>query len=123
MRFERYATVAGWEKEASATQLSLLLSGRALEVYSRLSQDEAMDYERLKLALLKRYDFTEFGYCTRFRDAKPEGQESPGQFIVRLKNYLIKWEKLAKVEKSFDGVVQLMVREQFTNACLNELLV
>ena len=34
--------------------------GRALEVFSRLSQDEAMDYERLKLALLKRYDFTEF---------------------------------------------------------------
>ena len=73
MRFERYATVAGWKKEAWATQLSPLLSGRALEVYSRWSQEEVMDYERLKLALLKRYDFTEFGYLRRFRDAKPEG--------------------------------------------------
>ena len=99
------------------TQLSLLLSGRALEVYSRLSQDEAMDYERLKLALLKRYDFTEFEYRTRFRDVKPEGQESLGKFIVRLKNYLTKWVKSAKVEESFDGVVELMVLEQFTNAC------
>ena len=54
LQFERYATVAGWEKEAWATQLSPLLTGRALEVYSRLSQDEAMDYERLKLASLKR---------------------------------------------------------------------
>ena len=81
LRFERYATVAGWEKEAWATQLSPMLLGRALEVYPRLSRDEAMDYERLKLALLKRYDFTEFGY-RRFRDAKPDGQESPGQFIV-----------------------------------------
>ena len=62
LRFERYATVAGWEKEAWSTQLSPLLSGHALEVYLRLSQDEAMDYERLKVALLKRYDFTEFGY-------------------------------------------------------------
>ena len=104
LRFERYATVAGWGKEAWATQLSPLLSGRALEVYSRLSQEEAMDYEPLKLALLKRYDFTEFGYRRRFRDEKPEGQESPGQFIVRLKNYLTKWIKLAKVEESFDGV-------------------
>ena len=100
-----------------------MLSGRALEVYSRLSQDEAMDYERLKLALLKRYDFTEFGYRRRFRDAKPEGQESPGQFIVRLKNYLTKWVKLAKVEESFDRLVELMVREQFTNDCLKELSV
>ena len=77
----------------------------------------------MKLALLKRYDFTEFGYRRRFRDAKPEGQESPDQFIVRLKNYLTKWVKLAKVEESFDGVVELMVREQFTNACPKELSV
>ena len=122
-RFDRYATVAGWEKEAWTIRLSPLLSGRALEVYYRLSQDEAMDYERLKLALLKRYDFTKFGYRRRFRDAKPEGQESPGQFIVRLKNYFTKWVKLAKVEESFDGVVELMVREQFTKACPKELSV
>ena len=123
LRFERYSSVAGWEKEAWAIQLSPLLSGRALEVYSRLSQDEAMDYERLKLALLKRYDFTEFRYRRRFRDAKPEGKEKPGQFIVRLKNYLTKWVKLAKVEESFDGMVELMGREQFTNACPKELSV
>ena len=123
VRFERYVTVVGWEKEAWATHQSLLLSGRALEVYLRLSQDKAMDCECLKLALLKRYIFTELGYHRRVRDAKPEGQESPGQFVVRLKNYLTTWVKLAKVEKSFDGEVQLMVPEQFTNACLKELLV
>ena len=44
LRFERYATVGSREKEEWATQLSPLLSGRALEVYSRLSQDKAMDY-------------------------------------------------------------------------------
>ena len=82
LRFERYATVAGWEKEAWATQLTPLLSGSALEVYSRLLHDKAMDYERIELALLKRYNFTEFGYCRRFRDAEPEGQENPGQFVV-----------------------------------------
>ena len=82
-----------------------------------------MDYERLKLVLLKRYNFAEFGYCRRFCDAKPEGQESPGQCIVRLKNYLTKWVKLTKVEEFFDGVVELMVQEQFTNACPKELSV
>ena len=109
LRFEKYATVAGWDKEAWATQLSPLLSGWVLEVYSRLSPDKAMDYERLKLALLKKYDLTEFGYRRRFRDVKPEGQESPGQFIVRLKIFLTNWVKLAKVEEAFDGVVELMV--------------
>ena len=82
-----------------------------------------MDYERLNLALLKRYDFTEFGYRRRFCNAKPEGQESPGQFIVRLKNYITKWVKLYKVKESFGGVVELMVRNQFTNVCPKELSV
>ena len=94
-----------------------------LQLQAGKRKDEAMEHERLKLALLKRYYFTEFGYRRRFRDAKPEGQESPDQFIVRLMNYLTKWVKLAKVEESFDGVVEIMVQEQFTNACLKELSV
>ena len=47
----------------------------------------------------------------------------PGQFIVRLKNYLCKWIELSEVTKSFEGVVDLIVREQFCNACSKELSV
>ena len=117
LRFERYATVALWEKDSWATQLSPLLSGLVLEVYSRLSQEDAMSYDRLELALLKRYDFTDFGYRKRFREAKPEGQGSPGQFMVPLKNTsLNRWS--CQKWKS-----RLMVREQFTNACSKDLSV
>ena len=70
---------------------------------------------------MKRYDFTDFGYRKRFREAKPEGQESPGQFMVRLQIYFTKWIELSKVEKSFDGAVELTVREQFANACFKDL--
>ena len=62
LRFERYTGVAGWEKQIWATQLSALLSGRALEVYSRLSQEDAMEYNVLKVVLLTRYNFIENGY-------------------------------------------------------------
>ena len=64
--------------------LSALLSGRALEVYWRLSEEAAQDYDRVKLALMKRYDLTEDGYRRKFRASKPEVDESPEQFIVRL---------------------------------------
>ena len=123
LRFERYATVAEWNRDSWATHLSALLSGNALDVYSRLSQEEALCYDRLKTALLNRYNYTEHGYKQRFREAKPEGFETPGQFIVRLKNYLCKWIELSEVTKSFEGVVDLMVREQFGNACSKELSV
>ena len=77
LRFERYATVAGWERSDWATCLYPLLSGRALDVYSGLSDEQARDYDKLQKALLQRYDFTEQSYRERFRGAKPEGQESP----------------------------------------------
>ena len=121
LRFERYASVAKWNRSTWATQLSPLLTGKTVEVYNRLSPEEAMDYERLKVALLERYDFTERGYREKFRKARPEGHESPSQFIFRLKNYFPKWVELAEVEQTFRGVVDLIVREQFTSSCSKDL--
>ena len=66
LRFERYASMAEWNRSTWVTQLSPLLSGKAVEVYNRLSPEEAMDYERLKVALLERYDFSERGYPENF---------------------------------------------------------
>ena len=51
LRFERYANVAKWNRSSWATQLRPLFSGKAVEVYNRLSPEEAMDNERLKVAL------------------------------------------------------------------------
>ena len=42
-RFERFADTAKWHRSGWASKLSALLSGRALEVYSRLSEEAARD--------------------------------------------------------------------------------
>ena len=60
-RFERFAISAGWEKSNWATNLSALVQGKALDVYSRLSTD-ALDHDKLKDALLKRFQLTEEGF-------------------------------------------------------------
>ena len=85
-------------------------------MYNRLSPEEAIDYERLKVALLERYNFTERGYREKFREARPEGHGSPRQFVFWLKNYFTEWVELAEVEQTFMGVVDLIVREQVTNS-------
>ena len=95
-RFERFETAAKWEKAGWATKLSALLSGRALDVYSRLSEEAASDYHKMKIALVKRYDLTEHGYRRKFRASMPQTDESPDQFIVRLSTYLIRWLELSK---------------------------
>ena len=61
LRYERFARTNEWEESCWAVNLSVLLTGRALDVYSRMEEDEANDYGALKRALQKRYNLTEDG--------------------------------------------------------------
>ena len=122
-RFERFAETAKWNKIGWASKLSALLSGRALEVYSCLSEEAAKDYDKVKIALMKRYDLTEDGYRRKFRASKPEADESPEQFIVRLDRYLLRWLELSDTEQTFCGLKDLIVKEQFIDSCPKDLAI
>ena len=108
----------GW-----ASKLSALLSGRELEVYSHLSEEAAKDYDKVKIALTKRYDLTEDGYRRKFRASKPEVDDSLEQFIVRLDRYLLRWLELSDTERTFDGLKDLIVKEQFIDSYLKDLAI
>ncbi|XP_043203715.1 uncharacterized protein LOC122371441 [Amphibalanus amphitrite] len=120
-RFERIAQSNNWNREDWAVSLSALLTGKALEVYHRLSADEADDYEILKEALLKRYGLTADGFRRRLRESPPEEDETPEQYITRLSTYLDKWMSLSEFPTSFDGLKQLTLIEQFLSSCPKEL--
>ena len=66
-----------------------------MDVYTRMSNEYANDYDKLKKPLLTRYSITEVVYRWRFRDVKPETGKTPDQFIVQLKNYLAKYLELS----------------------------
>jgi hypothetical protein len=94
-RFERYAKSMKWREEDWAIRLSALLTGNALEAYTRLSDDDAAKYETVKEALLLCYNFTDKGYRQRFRECRPKPGETPRQFVARLSSYLRKWVELS----------------------------
>ncbi|GFO17320.1 reverse transcriptase [Plakobranchus ocellatus] len=74
-RFERFAESNGWSRERWSSSLCALLTGRALDCYGRLSAEQPKDYDKVKEALMKRYDLTEDGYRRKFRTCKPaEGE-------------------------------------------------
>ncbi|MES9950706.1 MAG: hypothetical protein ABW118_17245, partial [Candidatus Thiodiazotropha sp.] len=122
-RFEKYAIANKWGEDRWAINLSALLRGRALEVYDRLSNDDANDYAKLKEALLKNFDMTERGFRKKFRFSKPEKSETFMQFSSRLNSYFVKWLSLANIGKSFDEICDFMVRDQFLESCSRELYV
>ena len=94
-RFERYAKAHKWDTDNWATMLSALLSGTALDVYARLSSDDAVKYEVVKTALFKRYNLTEEGFRSKFRNSRPEERENARQFVTRITTYLNQWMKMA----------------------------
>lgn len=112
-RFERYAKSLGWDPEIWAISLGALLQGKALEVYSRLSSDDASDYNKLKDSLLKRFQLSAEDFARKFRTSVPETGETASQFASRLEHCLERWIDLTGSEKSFEGLKDLIVRQQF----------
>ena len=121
LRFECYAENASWEKGMCAIKLSALLTGRAMVVYIRMSDTDVSDYFKLNKALLTKYNYIEDGYRKRFQEAMPETEETPDQFVIRLKNYLAKWLELSGSSPDNDALVDLIVKEQFIKACSEDL--
>ena len=112
-RFERFAENAKWSRDTRSNNFSALLTGTALEIYSRLSTEDEFDYNKLKRSLLQRFRLSEEGFREKFRGSKPVKGENPPQFVARLDNYLTRWMELARSPLTFDGLKDLVLREQF----------
>ena len=111
---ECYAENASWEKDIWAIKMYALLTGKAMDVCTTMLDADANDYDKFKKVLLTRYNNTEDGYRKRFREDGPEIEETPDQFVIRLKNYLTKWLELSGSSPgNFDALVDLIVKEQF----------
>ncbi|CAC5415002.1 unnamed protein product [Mytilus coruscus] len=121
-RYERYAISQKWDKSIWATHLSALLKGNALNVYALLPSDQALNYDALKTCLLKRFNMTEDGFKQKFRSCRPESGETFQQFSVRLGSYFNRWIDMSNVLKTFDGLYDLMLRDQFLHICNNEVM-
>ena len=106
--FERYATIAGWQQDTWAVRLSHCLLVKQWMFFLDYTAKMFGIITSCGKALLQRYDFIKQGYCKRFRNAKLEGQESPGQLIVIIRNDFNKSVKLSEVGKMFEGVEKLM---------------
>ena len=113
-RFERYATAQKWEPDTWATGLSALLQGKALDVYALMPKEDALNYDKLKVALLKRYELTEEGFKRKSKKCRPENGETFQQFTTRMKSYFTRWIDMASIEKSYEGLQDLRLREQLT---------
>ena len=121
LRFERTMEAYGISKDLWVLTLARHLEGKALEVYQRLTPSQAKEYTILKESLLKRFQLTEGGYRRKFKESRIETGESPSQFIERLRRYMKQWLSLAGYTETYEGLENLILRDQFFITCPNDL--
>ena len=121
-RFERYATSQKWNRDNWGAHLSALLIGKTLDVFARLPPEDALDFDEQKAVLYKMFELTEDGFRKRFRSSKPEGSET---FLISLFHleWTVTWNvgwNFQKRKKTYDGMKDLFLREQFIWCCNKE---
>ena len=122
-RFERFACSQDWSRDNYAVYLSALLEGPALEVYHRLSREDANDYDCLKEALLIRYYMTVEDFRKMFLNSRQFSSETATQFLTRLTHFFKQWVSMSQTAETFEGLSELIIGEQFLHACPRELAI
>ena len=94
--------------------LSALQQGKALYVHALMPNEDALNYDKLKVALLKRYELTEEGFKRKYKKCRPENGETFQQFTTTMKSYFTRWIDMASIDKTYEGLQDMILREQLT---------
>lgn len=71
---------------------------------------------------MKRFEKNEDGFRQKFSRCRPEVGETFLQFSVRLSSYLDRWVELGKVNNTYEGLFDMILRNQFLSICNRDLL-
>nr|XP_023668359.1 uncharacterized protein LOC111844269 [Paramormyrops kingsleyae] len=117
--FERMANVCRWPRDEWAIRLVPLLTGKARTAYILMDLTDAEDYDKVKEAILAKYEITADIYRRRFRSLKVESGETPRELYVRLKDLFSRWIK--PEQSAVEEISEQIILEQFLRMVNPEL--
>ncbi len=95
--------------------LQCVLTGRAQEAYSALTDQECRSYSSVKAAVLRAYELVPEAYRQRFRTWKKGEKQSYLEFARDIHTHFTRWRCASDVD-DFDSLCELIVLEQFKNS-------
>lgn len=117
--FERIAHACQWPCDEWALRLAPLLTGKARSAYVAMDIDDTMNYNRVKRAVLQKFEISTETYRRRFRSTELGEEESPRELQVRLKELYYKW--MDPKTKTKEEIGDTIVLEQFLRILSPEL--
>ena len=100
------------QKERWSFKLAPQLIGKAQQAYAAMPPDDARDYDKLKDAILRRYDINEESYRQQFRTITKKAGETTRELGARLRDLADKWMNECK---TIEELKDLVVLEQLVN--------
>jgi hypothetical protein len=87
---ERLMNVDSVDRATWAVRLASHLTGKAQQAFAAMRETEATDYDKVKEAILRRYNVSQETYRQRFRSVRRKEEESYAELVVRLEDLLHK---------------------------------
>ncbi|KAL0172150.1 hypothetical protein M9458_032461, partial [Cirrhinus mrigala] len=119
--FERVAAKLKWPRDMWALLLQCNLVGKAQEVCAALPIEDSLNYDIVKLAVLRAYELVPEAYRQKFRACSKTAKQTFVEFAREKKALFEKWCLSTKIA-TLEDLQELILLEDFKN-CLPESIV
>ncbi|KAJ8040053.1 hypothetical protein HOLleu_14244 [Holothuria leucospilota] len=116
--FEKLSEQLKWPRDKWSILIQSNFTGKAQEVYSALSIEDSMDYDKVKKAILQAYELVPEAYRQKFRKYRKADTQTYVEFAYQKERHFDRWCASKKVS-TFDTLRQLMLVEEFKR-CVND---
>ncbi|KAJ8031754.1 hypothetical protein HOLleu_25057 [Holothuria leucospilota] len=116
--FEKLGEQLKWPRDKWSILIQSNFTGKAQEVYSALSIEDSMDYDKVKKAILQAYELVPEAYRQKFRKYRKADTQTYVEFAYQKERHFDRWCASKKVS-TFYALRQLMLVEQFKR-CVND---
>ncbi|KAJ8018852.1 hypothetical protein HOLleu_42931 [Holothuria leucospilota] len=110
--FEKLGEQLKWPRDKWSILIQSNFTGKAQEVYSALSIEDSMDYDKVKKAILQAYELVPEAYRQKFRKYRKADTQTYIEFAYQKERHFDRWCASKKVS-TFDTLRQLMLVEEF----------
>jgi len=86
LTFDRAAQAHGVELTSGQQSFPPPLTGKARLAYAAMADEQARQYNLVKVAILQHYDINEETYWRRFRSVKPLENEIPLELVIKVRD-------------------------------------
>ncbi|XP_076035999.1 uncharacterized protein LOC143021962 [Oratosquilla oratoria] len=113
--FEKMAHLNGWPLDRWTQLVYRSFTGKALGVFSALSEEQVKDYYMVKSTVLTSYQLVPEAYRQQFRNLKKGGKETYVEYFRRKQALFQRWMESESAHQSHDKLAELILLEDIRN--------